>query len=408
MSVAMTRSLDELRKECTAAGVPYSTLDTKEVLIKRLARASGSVEIPDPMKAKSLKDSITWGSASPFSGLSSYLNVRYTAQPKYDGGWGTLVLGSVSNHIFSGRRSVKTFAASDRTDNFPHLRDAVISGWNDTIIVGELLAPSSRLPTKTGGWTNSLLNATVGLINSNSAAAAATQAKFGPAKFMAFDVIRVQGKSIMAYPHHTRREILEQIVAGLQGHHPDCQIELTPEWTASVESIERAIADGYEGVVLKRRDSPYKPGSRSGEWLKVKVFNTAEGFVSAWKPGEAGHSNEHKVGSLELSVWLPIDESDKEDTPGATFMQDVDDGQWYQAVPVAQVGNLTDDMRDAITASDGSLAKGFYGTVIEFMGQAVTKGFKVRHAHMIRLRPDKSWVNPPDCLLAQLEVFPRA
>ncbi len=408
MSVAITRSLPELQEECRKAGVSYTSLDDKKTLVRKLGKASGGADVPDPMKAKSVKDLISWDSASPFSGLAAYLNAHYAAQPKYDGCWVTLILGRTGNKIFSGRRSVTTFSASDRTDNFPHMRDAVVYGWADTIIVGELLAPSHRLPTKTGGWTNSLLNASVGLMNSNSAAAAATQRKYGPAKFMAFDVIRVMGDSVMHKPYVGRRGLLEQIVKGLQETSLDCNIELTPEWPATAEVIEQAIADGYEGVVLKKKNAPYKPGSRSGEWIKIKKFNTAEGFVSGWKPGEAGHSNEHKVGSLELSVWLPIDESDKADSPGATFMEDVDSGQWYQSVVVAQTGNLTDELRDRITAPDGSLVKSFYGTVIEFMGQAVTKGFKVRHAHMIRLRPDKSWVDPQDCLLEQLEVFPRA
>jgi len=40
--------------------------------------------------------------------------------------------------------------------------------------------------------------------------------------------------------------------------------------------LHAARERGLEGVVAKRRDSPYRPGRRSGEWVKVKNFMTQE------------------------------------------------------------------------------------------------------------------------------------
>ena len=113
--------------------------------------------------------------------------------------------------------------------------------------------------------------------------------------------------------------------------------------------------------------------------MKIKTFSTADAFVTGWAPGE--HANEGMVGSLELSILKGED-----------------------VVPVAQVGNLSDDFRKEITAEDGSLKSEWYSQVVEFQGQGIGKNGRVRHAHMVRLRPDKEM---KDCTSEQLDVFPR-
>ncbi|MGH3280872.1 MAG: non-homologous end-joining DNA ligase, partial [Trebonia sp.] len=42
---------------------------------------------------------------------------------------------------------------------------------------------------------------------------------------------------------------------------------------------------GFEGVVVKRLDSAYEPGARSGSWIKLKNQRRQEVVVAGWKPG---------------------------------------------------------------------------------------------------------------------------
>lgn len=383
-AIAMTKSLDDLRASCKKNGIPYLPGDSKEELINRLrahlAEWSTSIEIPDPMKAKNLQELVDPTLNNPYSRLSQYYGSHMSLEPKYDGCRMMVLLGDEVNQIYSPRRSVKTFGASLRTDNFPHLRDDVLDGMAETLLDGELLAPGPRIQTHTGTWTDSLLNASVALCNSNPVSSAATQAKFGLATFVAFDVLNVQGNSVMTLTYSDRRGMLESIIATMQTVYPYTRFRISPRYEASSEGITTAIDAGYEGVVLKSNISAYKPGSRSGGWYKIKTLSSADGFVTGWEPGKG--SNDGKVGSLEISVY---------DSGG-------------DAVIVAQVGNLTDAMRNEITAPDGSLQEWVYGMVVEFAGQGMTKGFKVRHPRLMRLRPDKI---ERECLKDQLTSWTR-
>lgn len=404
MSVTTTRTAAELQAACLAQGIELNGTEHREDMINLLReKLSGTAEhLPDPMKCKDLKPLIQWGAASPFAGLGVHLGPAYVAEPKLDGCRMFLVLGGERNAVLSGRRSVTTFAASDRSDNFPHLRDAVVDRLADTVLDGEILAPVFRLQTHTGNWTDSLLNASVALCNSKPAGSVATQERFGKARLNVFDVIRVKGNDVMHLSYTDRRKLLEAVVGELRGDHPDCQVVLVPQMEATAENIERAIAAGYEGVVIKSTGSTYKPASRSGGWYKVKTMSTADAFITGYVPGE--NSNTGKVGALCLSVLQPATEAD--------FLASTDrkcwverGGAWYRKVEVARVGNLTDLYREAVTdMATGGLKPELHGQVIEFMGQGVTKEGRVRHPHMLRLRPDKDlW----GCQIDQLDVFPR-
>lgn len=409
MGVQTTRRIAELREQCTAMGVAFSGDDRREDLMDRLRAATGSfdpsVEL-DPMKCKDLKNKIAWGSGDPFAGIAQYLTDDYRAEPKLDGARMRLFLGEDSNSMNTGRRSVKTFRYIDRSANFPHFAEAAVPELVGTVLDGEVIAPVKSLQTHTGTWTNSLLNSSVALVNTNPEGSIKTQERFGRAQYHVFDVMMFNGDDISDWPYHRRRLALEKIVRTLRAAHPECEIYLVPVLAASVESIEDALAAEFEGVILKKVDGVYEYGKRSGNWLKVKTFSTADAFVVGYNPGE--NANTGLVGSLDLAVLEPYggttDEWQREVEAGATFVTDAQHGKQYRVRPVAQVGNLLHEWRKEISAPDGSLRPEIYGRVIEFLGQGVGKNGRVRHAHMVRLRPDKTLY---DCLVDQLDVFPR-
>lgn len=400
MGIVTTRRAAELRAEAHALGIPVPEGAGREQIFDLLREYTGSfdpsMEI-DPMKAKDLKHEIAWGTPNPFAALSKYFTDDWAMDPKLDGCRMRWFAGLRGNTMNTGRRSVKTYSYTSRSDNFPHLRDAVIPELVGTILDGEIMAPHAKITTHTGMQTNSILNASVALCNSGPAGAVSTQAREGNAVYWIFDILAHKGDNVQALSLTERRALLEEVHAQLVAAYPDCNIKLVPQFESSEETIKQCLEAGFEGVMIKLREGRYMPGKRSGLWLKVKTFSTADAFIVGYAAGKSG--NEGFVGSLDLAVFT-IDVSAPNVDPANNLMID---GVDYYVRPVAQVGNLTEDLRKQMSAADGSLRHEWLGRVVEWMAQGLGKNGRARHAHLVRLRPDK---HSSECMDDQLDCFP--
>lgn len=117
-----------------------------------------------------------------------------------------------------------------------------------------------------------------------------------PIYYAIFDLLYVDGKSIITQPFAERRERLEALT--LAG----------PSWQVSSSHVgegdamlEAARESRLEGIVAKRLDAPYEPGRRSTAWLKIKTVMRQEFVVGGWIP-EAG-TRDHRVGSMLLGYY---------------------------------------------------------------------------------------------------------
>jgi bifunctional non-homologous end joining protein LigD len=64
--------------------------------------------------------------------------------------------------------------------------------------------------------------------------------------------------------------------------------------------LNATVQNGLEGVVAKRRASPYRPGRRHPDWTKVKNFRTQEVVVGAWTDGHG--ERQDSLGALLLGI----------------------------------------------------------------------------------------------------------
>lgn len=117
-----------------------------------------------------------------------------------------------------------------------------------------------------------------------------------PVVFILFDLLMLDGNSLLDLPYDTRRRLLRELV------------DDGPSWRvppASIGTGEQLAAlareRGLEGVVAKRRSSRYRPGGRSKEWVKVKIRLQQEFVIGGWLPGQG--ALEGTIGSLLLGVW---------------------------------------------------------------------------------------------------------
>ena len=115
-----------------------------------------------------------------------------------------------------------------------------------------------------------------------------------PVTFMVFDVLRLYGVSLVDRPLAERRATLERMELSAVP-----QLSLSPGYTDGAALLDATRQRGMEGVVAKRRDSPYRPGRRSPEWVKTTHQRTQVCLVGGWRPerGSAG-----RIGALLLGV----------------------------------------------------------------------------------------------------------
>jgi bifunctional non-homologous end joining protein LigD len=112
-----------------------------------------------------------------------------------------------------------------------------------------------------------------------------------PVQYVVFDVLYLDGRSLLSTPYRERRALLESLE--LNG----------PCWTTprfhpgEGTALQKAArAQGLEGVIAKRLDSRYEPGGRSGTWLKIKNTMRQELVIAGWVPGEGRREN--RIGAL--------------------------------------------------------------------------------------------------------------
>jgi bifunctional non-homologous end joining protein LigD/DNA ligase-1 len=106
-----------------------------------------------------------------------------------------------------------------------------------------------------------------------------------PVCYVLFDVLAARGHCLLGQPWTARREILQELVAGLQEPHVVLS-EVVPG--SGRAFLARAVAQGHEGVMAKHHASRYGPGRRSAAWKKIKPWQTLVAVAIGFVPGRHG------------------------------------------------------------------------------------------------------------------------
>jgi bifunctional non-homologous end joining protein LigD len=187
-------------------------------------------------------------------------------------------------YVQPGRLRLESRNLNDITDAYPEVRGILTDlGMHEAVLDGEIVAfddngrPSfERLQSRMHVTSPSAVRRLTGST---------------PVVYAIFDVLYLDGHSLMDLPYTERRERLEQLELG------------GPAWRvpsvhrdAGKRLLEATASQGLEGVVAKRLDSHYEPGRRTGAWLKIKHVRRQELVIGGWIPGEGRRAR--RIGAL--------------------------------------------------------------------------------------------------------------
>ena len=117
-----------------------------------------------------------------------------------------------------------------------------------------------------------------------------------PVVYIVFDLLRLDGNLLIDLPYVTRRRLLNDLLPDGANWRTPPFIDDDPE-----SLLELAAERDLEGIVVKRLDSVYEPGTRSSAWRKIKILRRQEFVVGGWLEGQ--RSLEKQLGSLMVGVW---------------------------------------------------------------------------------------------------------
>lgn len=160
-------------------------------------------------------------------------------------------MGRFSRTIVHVNRRVRVWSrrGTDLTDRFPEVAGLASAVPADTVVDGELVVfDGAGRPDFEAIRRRGLL----GQVERS-------------ATFVAFDVLRLGGRDLLAQRFRARRTALGDLELSGPGW---CT---TPSYEGDGAAVFEATRErGLEGVVAKRLDSPYRPGVRTKQWIKVK------------------------------------------------------------------------------------------------------------------------------------------
>jgi bifunctional non-homologous end joining protein LigD len=216
-------------------------------------------------------------------------DARWAVETKQDG------QRAISYLPGDGTLTIRSRSGADITAAYPELHGlAGEFAGTPAILDGEIVALDER-----GRPDFERLQSRMGL--ARSPARAARLAESLPVHLVLFDVMRLGDQDLTPRPWTERREALESL--GLGG----------PSWSvpaALVDHAARALeatrTAEVEGIVCKKLTSPYRPGVRSRDWIKIRHVRTADVIVGGWLPGSGRLAGlpgavlvgEHREGAL--------------------------------------------------------------------------------------------------------------
>ncbi|HEX6977215.1 MAG TPA: ATP-dependent DNA ligase [Patescibacteria group bacterium] len=219
-----------------------------------------------------------------------------------------------------------------------------------------------------------------------------------PITFYVFDVMYVNGNSLMDKPYLERREILKKVVLGNSLLRLDEEIATdNPQVISSLYAQKRK--EGLEGIMVKKIDSEYVPGRTGWRWVKMKqteltqgkLTDTVDGVVMGYTVGLGKRAS---FGLGQFLVGVKDGEQIKTITKVGTGLTDIQFKSLNEKLQKLKVNQKPKEYEVAkILEPDYWVEPQL---VVEIAADDITKspnhtaGYALRFPRLVQLREDKS------------------
>ncbi len=281
-SVTTGRTMDEIAS--SKSKVWHSNrADAKKVRVKSQAKTSVAKAETRSATLKALTSSLepmyaTLGSEIPGEG--------WTFEPKYDG---IRVLAFVTDDD----AVLVTRNGKDKSAQFPEiveaLREIAAKKKKDFVVDGEIVALLDGEPGRFQELQSRMHVKESHLIERHRTST--------PAAFIVFDILLSAREVLLGEPWSERRKVLlKELSKNVSG-----VIRITESIEGDgAKMLDLARKEGWEGIIAKRVDARYEPGTRSRSWLKLKIEFRQEFVVGGFT--EPRNSRRH-IGALLLGYF---------------------------------------------------------------------------------------------------------
>ena len=207
---------------------------------------------------------------------------EFLFEPKWDGFRAIVFRGPGKDEVFIQSRDSRPL---DRY--FPDLHAVFLEQLPPGVVVdGEIVMPTEH-GLDFGGLQMRLHPA---------ASRVAMLAKASPSSFVAFDLLAIDGTSLLDHTQRERRAHLEKLFKRMRP--PLHLTPMTQKRDLAVDWLQRFEGAGLDGVIAKPASATYQPGKRA--MFKIKHVRSADCVVAGFRWHKSGKD---AVGSLLLGLY---------------------------------------------------------------------------------------------------------
>jgi DNA ligase-1 len=200
-----------------------------------------------------------------------------------------------------------------------------------------------------------------------------------PVKLYLFDILYLNGKSLISASYTQRRQILAENA----GEIPLTTQNITDKAEEAEQFLKEAINAGHEGLMAKKIDSPYTPGIRGKRWLKIKpVLEPLDLVIVA---AEYGYGRRHEWLS---DYYLAV----RDDKTGEFLTV----GKTFKGLTDAEIIEMTKRLKELVVKEEHRRVVVIPKIVVEVIYNEVQKspkykcGMALRFARISRVREEKT------------------